>query len=263
MRRLLTLALALTASVSWAQIQRTTIERTTISAASTSDDGPTCATSSRTFNGTDQYFTATSDVGATSAFTAACWFYVENTTATKTLVAEDDSSGGKRDWNLLTTTKLQVTAFTGGSVKTAIVAAPLLTTYAWHLGAFAYNGVSTIRVSLDGAAYTSTDMGGALDNDGPGLSVAAAHNGSLPFGGRIGACASWGSELTAGAASTLLAIYSGTVTSCSDLETTYSAAHCWPMDGDAGANEEDAVGTVDLTQVNSPGSADGPGEGCE
>lgn len=218
-----------------------------------------CEALARSFNGTDQYFTG-SDLHATGAFTFACWMRLDSV-GTNGIAGEDD--GTKRDWGLRvagTPARVSMLGWSGGALKTAGVGGTTVTSGVWYLAAGSYDGTNKVGASTNGSAWIEETLAGALDNDVPGLNVGRHYLAYLP--GRLSTCFYVPSKLTGGAASQLLAIYSATILDCTTLQSTYGATHCYSMDRAAGANEADHIGSTDLTQINSPGSADGPGDGC-
>lgn len=213
-----------------------------------------CATKARGYDGTN-YFTAASDLHASGAFTAACWIYKASFAGG--IFGETTLPAG--DWSLrFSSNRLYMYGWSGGTTASANVS-DTITDGTWSLAAGSYDGTVTLGASVNGAAWVEDVLAGAMDNDGGGTRIGRQANIYLASGSRTGTCFYVPSKLTAGSSSQLEAIYNGGVVDCATIQSTYGATHCYPMTGSAGANELDAIGSVDMTQINAPTSVDGPG----
>jgi hypothetical protein len=167
----------------------------------------------------------------------------------------------------LDTGRLRSVLSAGGSLYTD-VGATVSAAGSFHVAWAVADRDGVLDLRLDGVdddatpADISAQAAQSLANS-HALVAGAYINGTSPVNGRAGIQAIWVGTAVSDANSLAIstAILAGTMT-CSTLQTTYGATACWPMTGAAGANEADQIGSVTLTQVNSPGSADGPGLGC-
>jgi hypothetical protein len=266
--RLTVLALLLAAAPAWAQIVRTDIKDTLInsSSASAESTGSSCATSSRTFDGSTQYLTnangshATLEAGAGVDTAAAVWFYNPGTSK-GTLY----SNGGSVPGTLLyvdATGRLVGILYTAAGNHTAQVLTPLVGA-GWHYGFLHADRDGLLTACLDASACKTVDISSKVAES---LANTAALQFAKPtvgtmFAGRIAISAVWVG--TVPSVAQLQADYQAGVPVATCAAWSVAATSCWTFTGAAGANELDQIGSVDLTQVASPGSADGPGEGCE
>jgi hypothetical protein len=233
-----------------------------------------CATSSRTFDGSTQYFSnangshAALEAGVGQDVAFELWFYLTSATGLQTLVYQGGVGASVPGvWAYQNNGRLYVQSADGAATYVSNSAVGAVSAGSWHK--------LFIICDRDGDEQLYLDDGGALD-----ASPAACPD--LTFGntsaftvgsyltnyyinGRMAGGFPWwvGADLSGLVASSATRYNGGVPLPCSTLETTYGATACWPMDGAAGANEADQIGSVTLTQVNSPGSADGPGLGCQ
>ncbi|MEM7803194.1 MAG: LamG-like jellyroll fold domain-containing protein, partial [Chloroflexota bacterium] len=117
-------------------------------------DGSSCPTSDSTgrynvgldFDGSDDYLKTGFVLNpASSDFTAALWFKVNDLSVTRSLVQQQDGSGTGRSW-LSTNPSGKIETYIGGS---QISSGSTLSTDTWHHAAVTYSG-GTVTLYLDG-----------------------------------------------------------------------------------------------------------------
>jgi hypothetical protein len=275
MKRLAPILLLLAAPV-WAQIERTTIERTTISAASTGEgeEGAACSTKSRTFDATSsQYlYSANGDHAAlepdgTKDVAVYSWIRPVSGMADSIFVQGDATS--RPGWRLsYDGSVINAQAYDVDEARQSVGTTTLATE--WYCVVAICERGSNLQIYVydeDGNGGGAEDASPAPCPDGTfanaiNFDVASNRAHTSFYTGRFGTFAYFATADASGIV-TNRAAACAEMLPCSTLQGTYGATACWAMDGDAGENEADEIGSVDLTQVNSPGSADGPGEGCE
>jgi hypothetical protein len=136
-------------------------------------------------------------------------------------------------------------------------------TTAWHTLLAGCDRDSTLQGYYDNGAgmdATPADCPDGTFANAVALTVGALYTGASPANAYISEIGVWINTDFTTLVTAKTALYNaGEPLSCAVLRDTYGATACWGMNEAAGANEDDEIGAIDLTQVNAPGSADGPG----
>ena len=201
---------------------------------------------SRSFDdASSQYLFDTTAPITVEPITMACWFYADDDAATGALMSLGDFDG-QNVWLLLAHSNDNIYArqYTGGVLAAAGVGSFSIDT--WHHACAVYAATDDRKVYLDGGAPgTNTAVGSpsGIDTVTVGSYAYNGSRGRSPFSGRLAEAAMWNVALTANEISMLADGYSPLFVRPQNL-VFYP-----PLVRD---NDEDIVGGLSLTAVNSP-----------